>query len=110
MARVVGSRGTFAAQRERAEYLLDWACAMQRRRWTSRYLPSARLRIANLRRQSSAHAVGTFAVRAISRHADKTQAEVLELLDTLLAIGVPEQPVTAPEVAAELPPALYPVA
>jgi hypothetical protein len=109
-ARVVGSRGGINVQRQRAEFLADWACTLLRRRWSSRVLPSPRLRIANLRRQPSAHAVGTFAVRAIPRHTDKTHAEALEVLNTLLAIGVPARPSVTPDVADVLPPTLYPVA
>src|SRR5437764_13434333 len=84
-ASVVGSRAGMSVQRERAERLAEWALEMQRRRWSSRYLPLARLRPASLRRQPSAHAVGTYAVRAIPRHTAETHAEALELLEALLA-------------------------
>ena len=58
-ATVVGSRGSIGLQRERADCLAEWAFEIQRRQWTSRYLPMVRLRTASLRRQPSAHAVGT---------------------------------------------------
>ncbi len=109
-ARVVGSRSSISVQRDRASRLADWAVEMQRRHWTSRYLPLARLRIASLRRQPSAHAVGTFAVRAIPKHTPETHREVLELLDDLLAIGACSPARSAPDLAEELPRALYPVA
>jgi len=109
-AQVVGSRASVSVQRERAERLAEWAVEVQRRHWTSRYLPLARLRMASLRRQPSAHAVGTFAVRAIPKHTDETHREVLELLDSLLAIGVHAHPRPIPEAAEDLPPALHPVA
>jgi hypothetical protein len=109
-ARVVGTRTSISIQRARAERLTDWALEMQRRRWTSRYLPLGRLRMASLRRQPSSHAVGTFAVRAIPRHTEDTHREVLELLEELLAIGVPGHAGPAPDAAQDLPPALYPVA
>ncbi len=109
-AQVVGSRSSFNAQRDRAEILSEWAFEMQRRQWTSRYLPLARLRMASLRRQPSAHAIGTYAVRAIPKHTDETHAEVLALLDQLLEVGVPARPTVAPEAAQQLPPALHPVA
>jgi len=108
-SRVVGSRSGLGVQRERAERLAEWAFEMQRRQWTSRYLPLARLRMASLRRQPSAHAVGTYAVRAIPRHTDQTHAEALALLDELLSIGIPSRRVLAREAAEELPPALFPV-
>jgi hypothetical protein len=103
-SQVVGSRATLSVQRQRAERLAEWAFEMQHR-----YLPLARLRMANLRRQPSAHAVGTYAVRAIPRHTDETHAEALALLEELLAIGRRPRPTSIPEVADELPPALYPV-
>lgn len=108
-ARVVGSRNSISVQRDRAEHLTDWAFEMQRRQWTSRYLPLARLRMASLRRQPSAHAVGTYAVRAIPKHTEQTHREALALLDELLAMGSFSRPAPAPEAAEALPPALYPV-
>jgi hypothetical protein len=107
-ARVVGSRSPLRVQRDRAERLADWAFEMQRRQWTSRYLPLARLRMASLRRQPSAHAVGTYAVRAIPKHTDETHREALVLLDELLSMGT-SRPAMAPEAAEPLPSALYPV-
>jgi hypothetical protein len=109
-ARVVGSRTSIHIQRARANLLVEWAFHMQRRHWTSRYLPLGRLRMAGLRRQPSAHAVGTFAVRAIPKHTEGTNREVMELLDELLSIATSLQPAAAPDVAEDLPPALYPVA
>jgi hypothetical protein len=109
-ARAVGTRRSISIQRARAARLTQWAAEMQRRHWTSRYLPGRRLNMAGLCRQPSAHAAGTHAVRAIPRHTDRTHAEALELLEELLAMGAPPQPVTAPDAAQELPPALYPVA
>ncbi|MBV8430260.1 MAG: hypothetical protein JO244_03805 [Solirubrobacterales bacterium] len=108
-AKVVGSRASINVQRARADLLVEWAFEMQRRHWTSRYLPLGRMRMANLRRQPSAHAVGTYAVRAIPKHTENTHREVLELLDRLLSIGTLLEPGTAPDVAEDLPPALYPV-
>ena len=108
-ARVVGSRRALSVQRDRAERLVKWAFEMQRRQWTSRYLPLARLRMANLRRQPSAHVVGTFAVRAIPKHTDRTHAEALGLLDELLTIGAAQRVTATPEAADTLPTALYPV-
>jgi hypothetical protein len=108
-SRVVGSRAAISVQRDRAERLAEWAFDMQRRQWTSRYLPLARLRMASLRRQPSAHAVGTYAVRAIPKHTNETHVEALGLLDELLTIGTPSRPVVAPRMAEEFPATLYPV-
>jgi hypothetical protein len=108
-ARVVGSRSSIGAQRERVEHLAEWAFEMQRRHWTSRYVPMARLRRASLRRQPSAHAVGTYAVRAIPRHTAETHAQTLAMLDELLAIGAPPQQGLSPAVEGDLPGALFPV-
>jgi hypothetical protein len=108
-SRVVGSRAAISVQRDRAERLAEWAFEMQRRQWTSRYLPLARLRMASLRRQPSAHAVGTYAVRAIPKHTPETHAEALVLLDELLTIGGSPRPIVTPETTEELPAALYPV-
>lgn len=109
-AQVVGSRASISIQRRRAEELTEWSLEMQRRHWTSRYLPLGRLRTASLRRQPSAHAVGTFAVRAIPKHSEETHREVLSLLDRLLLIGSSAMPGRTPDLAEDLPPALYPVA
>jgi hypothetical protein len=109
-AGVVGTRTSISIQRARAERLAEWALEMQSRHWTSRYLPLGRLRMATLRRQPSAHAVGTFAVRAIPKHTEETHREVLELIDELVAIGTPTHDGVAPDAAENLPPALYPVA
>jgi len=108
-SRVVGSRSSIGVQRERADLLAEWAFDMQRRQWTSRYLPLARLRMASLRRQPSAHAVGTYAVRAIPRHTEETHAQALELLDHLLSLGVPSRRTRRPDAAEDLPPTLFPV-
>jgi hypothetical protein len=107
-SRVVGSRAAISVQRDRAERLAEWAFDMQRRQWTSRYLPLARLRMASLRRQPSAHAVGTYAVRAIPKHTVETHTEALALLDELLTIGATPRPVLAPETG-EVPAELDPV-
>ena len=108
-AEIVGSRRGAAVQRRRAERVAEWAIEMQRRRWT-RVLPLSRLRTIGLHRQPSAHAIGTYAVRAIPRHTEETHREALALIDALLTMGTSEQAVFAPESEEEVPPALYPTA
>jgi hypothetical protein len=108
-ARVVGSRSSAAVQRRRAERVAAWAIEMQRRRWT-RVLPLSRLRSIGLHRHPSAHAIGTYAVRAIPRHSDENHREVLALIDELLAMGTSELAAFAPGIDDGVPPALYPTA
>ena len=49
----------------------------------------SRLRVLGLRRQASVHAIGTYAIQAIPKQTDQTHAEVLQLIDELLAMGPP---------------------
>jgi hypothetical protein len=109
-SQVVGTRGPLNVQRARAERLTEWAIQVCRRHWATRYLPLARVRMSSLRRQPSAHAVGTYAVRAIPRHTDETHAEVLGLLESMIAIETSPEPPPLQLAAEELPRALYPVA
>jgi hypothetical protein len=75
--------------------VLEWAAEMRQRRWT-RFLLPGRLRAVGLHRHPPMDAVGTHAVHAIPRHTDQTHTEVLALVDELLAIGAPAEPLTAP--------------
>jgi hypothetical protein len=90
-ANVVGSRSSDEVQRARAERLAAWASERQRRRWT-RFFMSPALRSTRLQRQRPVDALGIHAVDAISRHTDQTHAEVLALIDELLAIDLGEEP------------------
>jgi hypothetical protein len=85
-AQAVGTRAGLAVQRERAARMTAWAAAHEQRRWT-RFLPFSQLGTLGLRRQPSVHAIGTYAVHAIPKHTDDTHAQVLALLDALLAVG-----------------------
>jgi hypothetical protein len=97
-ARIVGSRASTQLERERAEYLSAWMARPGGRRWT-RLLP-ARLRAVSPR--PPLDVLGAVAVRSLSAHDDRTHAKMLALIDSLLAIGAPEQapsesgPVSAP--------------
>jgi hypothetical protein len=88
-AKVVGCRGSAAAQRARADRLVAWALQMQGRRWTRSFLPT-RLRAIGLEREPRIDVIGIQAVRSVSKPTDETHAAVLALIDELLAIGTHE--------------------
>ena len=107
-SRVVDSRSGAAVQRRRAERVAAWAIEMQRRRWTRILL--SKVRNAGLNRQPSAHVIGTYAVRAIPKHTERTHRKALAPLEELLKMGAPEGTVAAAQAAEAVPPALYPTA
>jgi hypothetical protein len=84
-AKVVGSRGSIAVERARADRLGDWAAELAPRHW-KRLLPE-RLRAIASQRRPPAEAAGTHAVHAIRKHSDETHTAVLALIDELLAMG-----------------------
>jgi hypothetical protein len=104
-AQVVGSRSTAAVQRARGELLAAWELELRRRRFARRLLPG-RLRNLGLRPRSALDAVGTHAVHAIGRHSDATHAEVLGLLDELLALGAGASTHPRPVARSATPPAV----
>ena len=83
-AKVVGSRSTLAVERARAERLTAWTHERRPPR-RSRWLVSGRLRA--FAPDPPVHILAARAVQAISAHDDRTHAEVLSLVDSLLAIG-----------------------
>jgi len=87
-AKVVGSRGSAQLERERVEYVSAWTAKPGARRWT-RFLLPARLRTISPRPPLDVLAAS--AVRSLSAHDDRTHAKMLALIDTLLAMGGPEQ-------------------
>jgi len=91
-ARVVGSRGSVQLERERAEYVSAWMAKPGRRHWT-RFLLPARLRAVGPK--PPLDVLGASAVRSLSTHDDRTHAKMLALIDSLLAMGGPEQPASA---------------
>jgi hypothetical protein len=108
-ARVVGSRASADAQRARADCLAGWAADLRRHRWRRSFLPS-RMRNLGLHRQPPVHALGTYAVHAISKHDHQTHAAALALIDQLLAIGSSEQrPAARAEVSSPEQPVSTPV-
>ncbi len=83
-AKVVGSRASQDVQQARAERLSAWALELRWSAWLQRLVP-ARLR--GLVPIPRADLVGSHAVCAIPQHDDKTHAEVLALINELIAIG-----------------------
>ena len=96
-AKVVGSRASENVQHARAERLSAWASERRPRRWTRLLLPTS------LVRNPDPEALGRLAVRAIRRHGDQTHAEVLALIDGLLAMGAGAQPTAAATLAGSSP-------
>ena len=90
-AKVVGSRASQNVQQARAERLSAWALELRWSAWLQRLVP-ARLRA--LVPIPRADLVGSHAVCAIPQHDDKTHAEVLALIDELIAIGACKQATT----------------
>lgn len=85
-AKVVGSRGSRAVERIRAERLTAWAVELERRRFGGSLFP-ARLR--RLAPRPPVHVAAARAVRAVGTRPDRPRDEVLRFVDELLAIGVP---------------------
>ncbi len=88
-AKVVGSRAGAEVQRLRAERVAAWSSQLLLRR-LSRFLPSAAARRICRLRTPPLDSVGTHAVRLIPRHTARGHADVLALVDELLAIGYRE--------------------
>ena len=83
---VVGSTGSAAVHRARADRLTDWTLQMRARRWMGRFLP-ARVRALGLGRKASIDLLAIHAVRSMTRPSDETHAAALALIDELLAIS-----------------------
>lgn len=87
-SKVVGSRGSLAVQQARAERLTAWIAELRRRRWT-RFLVPASIRA--LAPTPPMDLIGVRAVQAMSKRDDHSHAEVLALIDELLALGERER-------------------
>lgn len=85
-SKVVGSRAGAEIQQIRAERVAAWSSELLLRR-LSRFLPTAVARVICHMRTPPLDSVGTHAVRLISRHTAQAHADVLALVDELLAIG-----------------------
>jgi hypothetical protein len=84
-AKVVGSTGSAAVQRARADRLMQWAREARGRRW-NRWLSLACLDSIGFRRQPSIDVIGIHAVRSMPRLTAETHRCVLALVDELLAL------------------------
>jgi hypothetical protein len=82
-AKVVGSRAGLAVERARAERLTAWTHERRPRR-RSRWLISGRLRAFGA--EPPVHILAARAVQAIPAHTGRTHAEMLALVDELLAL------------------------
>jgi hypothetical protein len=90
-AKVVGSRGSQDVQHARAERLSAWAFEGHWLRWLPRVVPARlRARVPT----PPVGLVGSHAVCAIPQINNHTHAEVLALIDELLAIGARQPPST----------------
>jgi hypothetical protein len=92
-AKVVDSRGPAELEHRRIEHVTAWMFKPDSRRFRFR-LP-ARLRAVSPRPPLDVLAAS--AVRSLRTHDDETHAQMLALVDNLLAMGAPAQ--TAPDVA-----------
>jgi len=87
-ANVVGSRGSEELQEARAERLDAWISDRKPRRWTRFLFPALLAALANMLAND---VLGIRAVHAIRTHDDQTHAEVLALIDELLALRTSER-------------------
>jgi len=94
-AKVVGSRGSAAGARARAERLAAWTAEVRPPRAYERLLPLW-LRRTSRRPPRMTDALGTVAVHAIRKHTDQSHAAVLALIDELLTIGTPTRMIEVP--------------
>jgi hypothetical protein len=102
-AKVVGSRGSEQLQRARAERLNAWISERKPLRWTRFLLPAFLPALADMQPND---VLGVRAVRAIRRHDGQTHAEVLALIDELLALRTGDRALpttTAPGASASPP-------
>ena len=87
-AKVVGSRGSEELQQVRAKRLNAWISDRKPRRWTRFLFPAFLPALANM---PANDVLGIRAVHAIRKHDDQTHAEVLALIDELLALGTSDR-------------------
>jgi hypothetical protein len=101
-AKVVGSRGSEELQRARAERLNAWVSERKPRRWTRFLLPAFLPALASM---PANDVLGIRAVQAVLGHDDRTHAEVLALIDELLALRTSDRalPTTTPPGASASP-------
>lgn len=86
-ALAVGSRNTPMVERERARRLLAFSTRMERARGWSRFMFHSRLGPTVLQAQLDPETAGAHAAKSIRKHTGQNHAQVLALIDDLLAIG-----------------------
>jgi hypothetical protein len=91
-ARVVGSRGTPDVELARGKRLQAWANEAGRARGWTRFVLAGRLPTTCVHEPLDAESAGARAAKAIRRHSDQTHAAVLALVDELLAMDAPVEP------------------
>jgi hypothetical protein len=90
-AAVVGTRASQEVQDLRAARVMAWAAENRERRLPRALLPP-RLRRLRLCPPRSNESSGEHAVRSIRGHNDRTHAQMLALIDELIALGRPPEP------------------
>jgi hypothetical protein len=90
-AAVVGTNGSAEAREARVALLSRWVLRRRAERLPRRLLPE-RLRTAGLGRLPRSTSLGSLAVRVVGRPTDDTHAQVLELLDELIAVSDGSRP------------------
>ncbi len=86
-AQTVGTAGSGVIEEARADRLLAWADRLWEYRAARSVLDRIRMRRVHRERSTDPEPAGTYAVRAIRKVTDETHAEVLALVDGLIAMG-----------------------
>ncbi len=86
-AQTVGTADSAAIEEARADRLLAWADRVWDYRASRSVLDRIRIRRVRRERSTDPEPAGTYAVRAIRKVTDETHAEVLAVVDELIAIG-----------------------
>jgi hypothetical protein len=94
-AQTVGTASSPALENARIERMLAWADGLWLQRSSKSLLDRMRLRRAVKERSADPEPAGTYAVHAIGKVSDESHAEVLRLVDELIAMGEPEYSVPA---------------
>ena len=88
-AQTVGTASSPTVEHARIERLLAWADGLWLQRSSKSLLERMRLRRAVKERSADPEPAGTYAVHSIGKVSDEIHAEVLRLVDELIAVGQP---------------------